>query len=60
MLNAADSFGVDDLRMACIQLLHRLIEFNTVFPLLATAQSHAHLPLTEIIVNQVVIWACSK
>ncbi|XP_064614458.1 serine-enriched protein-like [Liolophura sinensis] len=60
MLNAADSYGVDDLRMACIQFLHRLLEFNTVFPLLATAQSHAHLPLTEIIIDQILNFIDSK
>lgn len=55
VLNAADYYGLDELRQACVSFLHNCVNVDTVCPLLSTADRYVQYKCTKSMLQRVKI-----
>ena len=54
LMNAADHYGLDELKMACVQFLDRAINTDTVCALLSSAEKYIQYKSTKILVQKML------
>ena len=54
LMNAADHYGLDELKMACIQFLDQAINTDTVCALLSSAEKYIQYKSTKILVQKML------
>lgn len=55
MLNAADYYGLEELRQACIAFLQCCVTVDTVCPLLSTADRYVQYKCTKSMLQKVIV-----
>ncbi|XP_065206058.1 serine-enriched protein-like isoform X2 [Planococcus citri] len=56
VLNAADYYGLDELRQACVSFLHNCVNVDTVCPLLSTADRYVQYKCTKSMLQRVLTY----